>query len=97
MRREAHVDFLFALLFFLSNLSVLARKVFVLLVILPRDNLVLLLDKIGLLVAHQLLLCLEIGELLVEGALQGLQNYFAVERDDFIHEKMVKPLSPLFE
>jgi hypothetical protein len=66
--------FLFAILFFFGNLSVLTRKVFVLLIVFPRNNFVLLLNQVCLLIPHQLLLCLEISQLLVELALQRLHD-----------------------
>ena len=74
VRLKTRSDFFFAILLFFCDLCVLAREVFVLLVVFPRNDFILLLNQVRLLVTHQLLLCLEIGQLLVELALKRLHN-----------------------
>ena len=74
VRLKTRADFFFAILLFFCDLRVLAREVFVLLVVFPRNDFVLLLNQVRLLVTHQLLLCLEIGQLLVKLALKRLHD-----------------------
>ena len=84
-------NLLLAILLVLSNLLVLSVKVHILRIVFAGDDLVPTADHLCLLVAVQVLLCLEVQELLLKLSLERLRNNLTVEGNDLVHEQMIQP------